>query len=515
LVVNAAPSSPLRRLLDAASTTNASDHWTILAARMRDAAETVETLDTGPQRASLGEAEPLAPRLEILFHADLARVGDVARLDPRGDEALIGRKSPGFSPAGGGEERPLADRFVSREQLAVAWRADRRSFALRPLASARLPAQIVALDGGAPIRIDRAIEVPPGTAIAIGDRALLLLAAGPARAPDDDRLGMIGEGDGAWTVRDRVAAIARFREGVLVLGETGAGKELVARAVHERSGGGPFVALNMGGIEPGTAGSELFGHVRGAFTGADRDAAGAFEVARGGTVFLDEIGDAPLEVQKKLLRVLEDRRFSPIGSQRRVELACRVIAATNRPLAADIAAGQFRRDLYERIAALTVPVPPLRQRREDVPRLFVHFLAAQAAVHPALARLFGGGEAPDPPVPMSFFLALLRHAWPGNIRELRNHATATAAANLGGGRFIAPPLAEEPSAPAPRSLDDAARDKPTAPIPEAETIEATLTACRGNVRAAATRLGCSRYQLYRWMEARGIDPARYRSGDDG
>jgi len=250
--------------------------------------------------------------------------------------------------------------------------------------------------------------------------------------------------------------------------------------------------------------------VRGAFTGADRDATGAFEAARGGTVFLDEIGDAPLELQKKLLRVLEDRSFTRLGNQRPIELACRVVAATNRPLAADIAAGQFRRDLYERLAALTVAVPPLRQRVEDVPRLFVHFLAAQARAHPALAWLFAGaGDAADPPLPLGFVVELLRHPWSGNIRELRNHAIATAAANLGGGRFQAPALrvgiavTVGPESPPRRATP--------ARIPGADELVATLTARKGNVRQAAVDLGCSRYQLYRWMEARGVDPSSFRA----
>jgi two-component system nitrogen regulation response regulator GlnG len=479
---------------------------------MRDPGETLETLEADPRGASSARGAATAPRLEILFHAELGRVGEIAPLDPGGDEVVLGRKSPSFHALVDGEARPLADRFVSREHLGVAWSAGRGAFKLRPVGSARQPVEVVSLDAAAPgVRVERDLEVPPGTVIALGDRVLLRLAAGRTRFAHEDRLGMIGEGEGTWALRDRVAAVARFRESVLVLGETGTGKELVARALHALVGGGPFVALNLGGLDAGVAGSELFGHVRGAFTGADRDATGAFEAARGGTVFLDEIGDAPLELQKKLLRVLEDRSFTRLGSQRQVELGCRVVAATNRPLAADLAAGQFRRDLYERLAALTVPVPPLRQRVEDVPRLFVHFLAAQARAHPALGWLFAGaGDAADPPIPLAFVVDLLRHPWPGNIRELRNHAIATAAANLGGGRFHAPALGSAAAAVAGEAADSARRRPAQARIPTVDELVAMLTACKGNVRQAAIDLGCSRYQLYRWMEARGVDPSRFR-----
>ena len=488
----------------------------MLLPAMRDPSETLETLEAGPRAAASAGAAP-APRLEILFHAELGRVGEIAPIDPAGGETVLGRRSPAFHAVIDGEAGPLADRFVSREHLGVAWSAGRRAFALRPVASARQPVEIVSLDAEAPRAfVERAVEVPPGTVIAIGDRVLLRLAAGVARLPGEDRLGMIGEGDGTWAVRDRVAAVARFRESVLILGETGTGKELVARALHAIEGGGPFVALNLGGLEAGTAGSELFGHARGAFTGADRDASGAFEAAQGGTVFLDEIGDAPLDLQKKLLRVLEDRRFSPLGSRRQLALACRVVAATNRPLAADLAAGRFRRDLYERLAALTVPVPPLRQRLEDVPRLFFHFLAAQARAHAALAWLFAGaGDAADPPLPLGFVVELLRHPWPGNIRELKNHAVATAAANLGGGRFQAP----RPASPLVTDAPPSPPRRPPTParVPTGEELTASLTACQGNVRKAALALGCSRYQLYRWMEVRGVDPKSFREapGDGG
>ena len=483
---------------------------------MPDPGETLETLDAASHAAAVGAGDGVAraPRLSILFHAELGRVGELADLDAEGGEVLVGRKSPAFRAATGGAARPLADRFVSREHLGVTWSAARGVFTLRPLGSARQPVEVVPFEPGAPAaRVERAVDVPPGTVIAVGDRVLLRLSASRARLPDEDRLGMIGEGEGTWAVRDRIAAVARFREGVLVLGETGTGKELVARALHALSGGGPFVALNLGGLEAGTAGSALFGHARGAFTGADRDATGAFEAARGGTVFLDEVGDAPLELQKKLLRVLEDRRFCPLGSRREVELTCRVVAATNRPLAADLAAGQFRRDLYERLAALTVPVPPLRQRLEDVPRLFVGFLAVQARAHPSIERLFAGaGDAADPPVPLGFVRDLLRHAWPGNIRELRNHAIATAAQNLGGGRFEAPPLGSPAADRAAGDGPETPRRRPVAParIPTAEEIAASLVASRGNVRKAADALGCSRHQLYRWMELRGVELARYR-----
>ncbi|ATJ84451.1 sigma-54-dependent transcriptional regulator [Halomonas beimenensis] len=211
-----------------------------------------------------------------------------------------------------------------------------------------------------------------------------------------------------------VQRISQVEADVLLFGETDAGKDLVARAIHERSARreGPFVAINCGAVPESTIESELFGHEKGAFTGAVERRIGKFEHAQGGTVFLDEIESMPLALQVKLLRVLQERSIERLGSNQPVPLDIRVIAATKVDLRAAAEAGDFREDLYYRLNVVTLPIPPLRERREDIPLLFQHFAV--------LAANRSGLEAP--PLDAAGTSALLAHDWPGNVRELRNLA---------------------------------------------------------------------------------------------
>ncbi|WP_275289272.1 sigma-54-dependent transcriptional regulator [Halomonas elongata] len=223
---------------------------------------------------------------------------------------------------------------------------------------------------------------------------------------------------GRTPVIQRLAAmvqrISRVEADVLLFGETGTGKDLVARAIHERSprGGRPFVAINCGAVPESTIESELFGHEKGAFTGALERRIGKFEHAAGGTVFLDEIESMPLALQVKLLRVLQERTVERLGSNQPVSLDIRVIAATKIDLKAAAEAGEFREDLYYRLNVVTLPIPPLRERREDIPLLFQHFAAVAAS----------RSSMEAPPLDAAGISALLAHDWPGNARELRNLA---------------------------------------------------------------------------------------------
>jgi two-component system response regulator AtoC len=209
-----------------------------------------------------------------------------------------------------------------------------------------------------------------------------------------------------------IAKIADFKTTVLVTGESGTGKELVARAIHARSGrrGQAFVAINCGAIPENLLESELFGHRKGAFTDAGADRRGLFEEAHGGTLFLDEIGELPLNLQVKLLRVLQEETIRRLGDTRDVKVDARIIAATHRDLPADVAAGRFREDLFYRINVLPIHVPPLRSRREDVHLLVDHFIARNNA---RLGTSIRGTSA-------EARKNLLEYAWPGNVRELEN-----------------------------------------------------------------------------------------------
>jgi formate hydrogenlyase transcriptional activator len=232
----------------------------------------------------------------------------------------------------------------------------------------------------------------------------------------------ISEGDGSREIvgtcgrlRDvlrKIEMVAPTATTVLVQGETGTGKELIARAIHERSPrrDRALVKLNCAAISAGLVESELFGHLKGAFTGATDRRIGRFELADGGTLFLDEVSELPLETQTKLLRVLQEGEFEPVGSCKPVKVDVRIVAATNRDLAQDIAAGRFRNDLYYRLNVFPIEVPPLRERREDIPALALHFLARAARrIGRPLSRI-----APET------LEKLVAHDWPGNIRDLQN-----------------------------------------------------------------------------------------------
>jgi len=224
--------------------------------------------------------------------------------------------------------------------------------------------------------------------------------------------GIVGASDVMRRVYGMIARVSGSDSTILINGETGTGKGLAARAIHRRSGRGgeAFVAINCGAIPETLLESELFGHVKGAFTGATANKVGKFEQAHGGTIFLDEIGDMSADLQVKLLRVLEEGEFEPVGGNRSVQVDVRVIAATHRDLEAQVAAGGFREDLYYRLYVIPLVLPPLRARGEDIVLLAEHFLGQyNARMQASVTGL--GDEARE---------ALLAYGWPGNVRELRN-----------------------------------------------------------------------------------------------
>ncbi|HLF56924.1 MAG TPA: sigma-54 dependent transcriptional regulator, partial [Thermoanaerobaculia bacterium] len=234
-----------------------------------------------------------------------------------------------------------------------------------------------------------------------------------AEIGDRDRLvDLIGRSAVMRKLFDRVERLAATNATILLSGESGTGKELAARALHQLSARRerPFVAVNCAAIPEGLVESEFFGAERGAYTGADRARAGRFEAADGGTLFLDEIGELPLALQPKLLRALQDGRVQRIGGAREMTVDVRVVAATNRELAAEVAAGRFRQDLYYRLNVVPLALPPLRERREDLPLLLDHFAARAARRHALVAPKF-------PPAVMR---RLIEYSWPGNVRELAN-----------------------------------------------------------------------------------------------
>ena len=277
---------------------------------------------------------------------------------------------------------------------------------------------------------------------------------------------------------------------VLITGEHGTGKEVVARFLHasSRRASGPFVPVNAGGLAEGVFESELFGHVKGAFTDAREDRVGCFELADGGTLFLDEIGNMPLAQQAKLLRVLQAGELSPVGSSKVRKVNARVLSATNVDVGAEVRASRFREDLLYRLNTVEIHLPPLRERREDIPALAAHFLEAYAR------RYRIDGAAFDP----SAIEALLGHSFPGNVRELE-HAVERALLLAPSGLIRAEDIAlRRPSQPATRL------EEMTLEEAEGHLIARALARTGGNVSDAARALGLSRSALYRRMQHFGL-----------
>jgi two-component system response regulator HydG len=311
--------------------------------------------------------------------------------------------------------------------------------------------------------------------------------------------GVIGNSPLMHAIVQRMRQIAPTSATVLITGESGTGKELVAKALHTNSPrrSKPFVALNCAALSENILESELFGHVKGAFTGADRDRKGWFEAANGGTLFLDEIGDVPTSTQVKLLRVLETGEIVRVGTNEPIKVNVRVISATNRDLNEAIAAGTFRPDLYHRLKVVTIKMPPLRARREDIPLLIDHFLKEFSATHGK--KVTGISPAARK--------ALMAYSWPGNVRELKNTIESMVVIDADGVLDV-DDLTEELQSAAPAAVEGAAGPSHLVgqSLDEVEKyyIAETLKLTNGNREEAAKMLGIGERTLYRKIKEYGI-----------
>jgi DNA-binding NtrC family response regulator len=446
--------------------------------------------DTQSNSTRLPPARSHASAQLVLAYArgELARA-ELQAVPPQG--LILGRISLTFSG------QPLVDPRMSRRHAEIG--RDGERWVIRDLGS-RNSTRV----NGRPVT-----DVQPltsGDLIRLGDTLLFFsIRTHGARSTlaDPD---LVARSPGMDLVCEAIEAVATRDTTVLITGETGVGKDVVAGAIHRRSRRkGPFVPVNCAGLSEGVLESELFGHMRGAFTGAVANREGLFRAADGGTLFLDEIGEVPPVVQVKLLRALETSHVRPVGAVQEREVHARVIAATNKELVTEVAKGAFRADLYARLAQWIVHIPPLRQRREDLPLLMRQLLARSGAS--------------ERPFDIALAEALLLHDWPLNVRGLRNVLSAAAIASGAHGRLILHPQVQltlaaddalrEP--PATGGEPEAALDEPDVTLPGPDELRALLVRFHGNVAQAARHLGCSRQRFYRCLQAHGIDLSEFRS----
>ncbi len=306
---------------------------------------------------------------------------------------------------------------------------------------------------------------------------------------------LVGVSQPMVQARTALEQVARTGHTVLIVGDTGTGKEVAARELHKRSlRTGPMVAVNCASLRGELLESELFGHVRGAFTGADRAQEGLFRRADGGTLFLDEIGELPAEVQARLLRALQEHVVRPVGGTREVPVDTRVVAATNRGLESSVRDGAFRADLYARLARWIVQMPALRARPEDLG---------------VLVRALLDRQAPDRDVDVDLMDAIMNHRWPLNVRGLDNVLTTALISQPGQSPLTLQPQVQQVLDRG-RSLEDPAEAPASRTPASVEELQALLTTHKGRVSAVARDLGASRQQIYRLLEKHALKPEDYR-----
>jgi two-component system, NtrC family, nitrogen regulation response regulator GlnG len=462
------------------------------------------------------------PALTVLFHPDFRRVGEWTALSEvsLGRETLLSRHSPELTSPDRTAGRPLDDRHISRQPLRFQPGAENGVVLTQGESRTRVEVD------GTPLVDSRAFsaaDIERGVVLELAGHVVLLLHWLRRSFPVEPsgRLGLIGESDKLSAVRWDVRRVADLDVPVLLRGETGTGKELVARALHDASPrrSGPFVAVNLGAISSTLVASELFGAVKGAFTGSVQSQEGYFRRAHGGTLFLDEVGEAPPEVQVMLLRALETREIHPVGSQTPQRVDVRVLAATDADLQASVEAGHFKAPLLHRLSGFEIWTPALRDRREDIGRLFVHFLHQELQATGEVQRL-----SSETWVPPALMARLARYDWPGNVRQLRNAVRQLVIGSRGLPQLESGPAVERllqgkgtekedsgvrlPSATATVTPEAPVRRKPSE-ITEDEMMVA-LRAHRWDLQATAEALRISRPSLYALIES---SPHIRKAGD--
>ena len=457
--------------------------------------DTEKTLNRQGRRRFVG--------LSILCHPDLTRIGQRAPLfDPgRSGELQLSRSEPLFRSARGDDAAPLATQRVSRLPVGIAVRDDGEL-------------RFHAADGGE-LYVDGqrvhgelrcpAQRVERGLRLRLGKYVLLELAptdgAGSAKPIMPE---LIGQSPAMRELKDEIARVSDLELSVLLRGESGVGKELVAAALHRKSArrAGPYVCVNMAAIPASVAAAELFGHARGSFTGATAARDGYFVAADRGSLFLDEIGQTPADVQSVLLRVMESGVIQPLGGQLR-EVSVRLLAATDSDLEAAVAAGKFSQALLRRFG-YEIQLPPLRERGGDIPELLAYFLIEELRALGESHRLQPEHADRDPFLTAPLVEQLMAYGWPGNVRELRSAARRFAIHNRGRARvereaWLSSVLKSSPATPQPEAASPR-RDREPRELSD-EDIARALEACDFAIERAARELGVSRSWLHARIEA--------------
>ena len=434
-----------------------------------------------------GDIRAVVPALTILWHYDLARIGMRAPLSGRRKE--VSRKTEPFDQE--------VDEALSRQPFLIV-ENDHGAVTIRPA-----PSRTTVLVDGMPLTASQQIDpvrLKHGVILLLAERIVVCLHQLRVPVLPGPDLGFVGASDAMEDVRRQIRQVADLSTPVLIRGQTGTGKELVARAIAaESKASTPFIDVNMGILAPSTAASDLFGHEKGAFTGAASDRPGYFVEADGGTLFLDEIGELHPEVQKMLLRVVVEKRVRPLGGrrEREREVKVRLIAATDKDLEAAVAAGSFDDALLNRIRGYRIDLPPLSERREDIGLLLLHFLKKKLAETGDLHRLTSVRIKERPWLGALDFMRIARAAYPGNLRDLDNLANELTIASRGKPFAILGAKVEEILA---RTSTSTAPPPSPAPArrtgqPTDDEIREAIRKNNNNLTAAARDLGISRQTL--------------------
>jgi two-component system, NtrC family, nitrogen regulation response regulator GlnG len=493
------------------------------------------------RRSRRSDARGGSLALTILCHPDIRRVGErvVLRELSAGHAVALSRLQPDLAQPGETLGRPLADRRMSRTPIWITPLPHAEHAAGTEgvhLDTRECPTPIFA--NGVQVQGVHTLSkeaLALGVVLELSSRSVLLLhrIQPNLHRPGGlgDLLGLVGHSDAVASVRQRILQVADLDFPVLIRGETGTGKELAASAIHaaSRRRSGPLVSLNMGAVPASLAASELFGAVKGSFTGAVRDQPGYFQRAHGGSLFLDEVGETPVEVQPLLLRVLESGEIQRVGASTPVHVDVRLIAATDSNLESAVEQGRFRGPLLHRLAGYEILLPPLRERRDDFGRLLFHFLRAELRALHEEEKLLLQNEAEEPWLGASVVARLARHAWPGNLRQLRNVARELVVGSRGFPKAQIGPQIERllrevtetappPSLPMTPAIDPVRPDTPPPSTPAStpaitpvikyrspsevstEELMAALRANRWEIKPTAAQLGIARPSLYLMME---------------